>query len=119
MEGSILTEIKKLMGIGPEEDHFDIDLTIHINSALTSLTGIGVGPEQGYSISNADQNWIDFIPNADPSLLNIVKTYIYLKVKLIFDPPASSISVTSFTEAAAELLWRASVLVDPPRNVEE
>ena len=85
MEESILTSVKKMLG--PEEDyeHFDPDLIIHINSVLATLNQLGVGPDEGFSIEDKNAKWSDFI--TDERLLNLVPTYVYLKVRLLFDPP--------------------------------
>ena len=101
---SILTSIKKLLGITEEYEHFDTDLIIHINSAFMALTQIGVGPSEGFAIRDADAIWSDFIP--DPVKQQAVKTYVYLKVKLIFDPPLSSGAITAMNEQIKEYEWR-------------
>lgn len=106
---SILTSIKKLLGITEEYRHFDGDLILHINSVLAILTQLGVGPEKGYSITNEFDKWTDFLPN-DPRLAD-VKSYVYLKVKLLFDPPISSAVAESTRRLIDELEWRISVSV--------
>lgn len=109
---SILDSIKKLLGIDESYDVFDVDIMIHINSALMSLTQIGVGPESGFFITSSEETWSDFIG----SNINVeaVKTYIYLKVRLVFDPPAGSL-LDSIKEQIRELEWRLNVAVDPSR----
>ena len=82
---SILTSIKKSLGIGAEYTHFDDILVFHINSVFSILTQLGVGPSKGFSISDSSAAWDDYIPNGET--LQFVKTYMSLKVKLIFDPP--------------------------------
>lgn len=108
---SILTSIKKLLGITKEYDHFDGDIILHINSVLGTLTQLGVGPSTGFTISDDTAIWSDFIPE-DPRL-EMVKSYVYLKVKLLFDPPQSSSTAEALKNNAAELEWRISVTVDP------
>lgn len=108
---SILTSIKKLLGITEEYVQFDSDLIMHINSVLAILTQIGVGPVEGFSIEDKTTKWTDFI-QADLRIQN-VKSYVYLKVKLLFDPPLSSAVIESTNKLISELEWRISVSVDP------
>ena len=108
---SILTSVKKMLGITEEYEHFDPELIIHINSALSVLTQLGVGPEEGYSISGEEDEWTSFIGEG-VLLLEMVKTYVFLKVKLAFDPPASSAIKESYERQIAEYEWRINVAVD-------
>lgn len=101
---SILTSIKKLLGIAEEYTHFDEDLIMHINSVLTILTQMGVGPSTGYIITSKDDTWDEFIDNK--IYLEAVKTYIHLKVKLVFDPPLSSAVTEAMNKMITELEWR-------------
>lgn len=110
---SILTSIKKMLGIDEEYMHFDADIIIHINSVLMILTQLGVGPEEGFVIEDDTSTWVDFIPEANAAQLHAVKSYIYLKVKLIFDPPLSSAVIDSMNRQIAEFEWRLNVAVDP------
>lgn len=112
MTESILTSIKKLLGIEADYDHFDTDLIIHINSVFSILTQLGVGPTNGFSIAGDSEEWADFIIN-DPNSFSFVKSYIYLKVKLLFDPPASSAAMDSINRQISEFEWRLSVAADP------
>ena len=107
---SILTSIKKLLGITEEYEHFDADLIMHINSAFMILTQLGVGPEEGYSIDDKNDVWTDFIE--DETKLQLVKSYIYLKVKLMFDPPPSSAVLTSYEKMIQEYEWRLNVAAE-------
>ena len=93
---SILTSIKKLLGIAEEYTQFDTDIIIHINTVFMTLQQLGVGPEEGFSIIDSEAVWTDFMENS--ILLNSVKTYIYLKVKLLFDPPLSSSTIECFNK---------------------
>lgn len=111
MNDSILTTIKKLLGIAEDDTSFDTDVIININMALNVLLQLGVGPENGFSITGNTETWSDYID--DMSKLEMVKTYIYLKVKLIFDPPQSSRVIESIENQIKELEWRANVQVDP------
>lgn len=110
METSILTSIKKMLGIAEDYTEFDEDISTHINSVFLNLTQLGVGPEEGFMIEDDTAVWEDFID--DSIQLQAVKTYMYLKVKLLFDPPLSSSVTESFTRMIAELEWRLNVAVD-------
>lgn len=107
---SILTSIKKLLGPAEEYDHFDTDIIIHINSALSYLTQLGVGPTKGFSIQDANDTWDEFI--GEDSRLNQVKTYIYLRVKLVFDPPSNSAVIKSMEEEIEKLEWLINVAAE-------
>ena len=110
METSILTSIKKMLGVAEDYTEFDEDIMTHINSVFLNLTQLGVGPEEGFMIEDDTAVWEDFID--DSIKLQAVKTYMYLKVKLLFDPPLSSSVTESFTRMIAELEWRLNVAVD-------
>ena len=107
---SILTSIKKLLGITEEYDQFDPDIIMHINSVFMILTQLGVGPAEGFSIEDDTAVWTDFIQ--DVKKLESVKTYIYLKVKLLFDPPLSSAVIESMNRLINELEWRLNVAAE-------
>ncbi len=108
---SILTSIKKLLGITEEYDHFDPDIIMHINSAFSVLTQLGVGPASGFSISDKTAVWSDFVDT--DSRLEMLKSYMYLKVKLLFDPPLGTASIEAINRQISELEWRINVTVDP------
>lgn len=108
---SILTSIKKLLGITEEYEHFDTDIVMYINSAFSVLTQLGVGPKNGFRIEDESSDWSEFL-NDDPRL-ELVKTYVYLKVKLAFDPPLSSAVIEAINRQISELEWRINVAVDP------
>ena len=112
---SILTSIKKLLGITEEYENFDQDIIMHINSAFMILNQLGVGPKSGFSISDKSSTWDEFIPES--SNLEAVKTYVHLKVKLMFDPPLSSTVIEAIKSQINELEWRLNVSVDPPIDV--
>lgn len=107
---SILNSVKKMLGIVEEYTHFDTDIIIHINSVFMILTQLGVGPINGFAITGEYDMWTDFVP--DESRLDAIKTYVYLKVKLIFDPPASSAVTEAINRTISELEWRLNVQVD-------
>lgn len=100
---SILTSIKKMLGIAEDYNHFDDDLILHINSVFLILNQIGVGPEEGFTISGESDKWEDFTAS---NKLEHIKTYMYLKVKLIFDPPLSSAVMEAHNRIISELEWR-------------
>ena len=108
---SILTSVKKAMGIAPEYTHFDPDIIMHINSVFLTLEQLGVGPKEGFAIEDEQDEWSDFI--GDNKLLNAVKSWTYLKVRLLFDPPQSSAAVESINRMIKEFEWRINVTVDP------
>lgn len=107
MEQSILKSTKKILGIDASYTAFDLDILTHINSAFAALEQIGVGPEDGFAIVDDTSVWTAFI-GSDPKK-NMVKTYIFLKVKQYFDPPQTSYLVTAQKEQIAEFEWRLSI----------
>lgn len=109
---SILTSIKKMLGITEEYEHFDQDIIMHINAVFMILNQLGVGPSEGFSIHDKHAIWSDFV--SDMNKIEAVKSYMYLKVKLLFDPPLSSSVVESIKNQINELEWRLNIAVDPP-----
>lgn len=109
---SILTSIKKLLGIAEEYEHFDNDIIMHINSVFMILTQLGVGPSKGFVITDSSASWDDFLPEGGEKL-QAVKTYMYMKVRLMFDPPNSSAVMESMNRMVSEFEWRLNVAVDP------
>lgn len=107
---SILTSIKKLLGIAEEYTHFDQDLIMHINSVFMVLTQLGVGPAEGFIIEDKTTDWTEYIE--DPIQLQAVKSYMHLKVKLLFDPPLSSSVIESMNRMISEFEWRLNVAAD-------
>lgn len=107
---SILDSVKKNLGIPEEYTVFDPDIIMHINSAFFVLSQLGVGPEKGFSISSKYYTWDLYITNDEN--LEAVKTYVYLKVRITFDPPSSSFVLTSMENQIKELEWRLNVAVD-------
>jgi hypothetical protein len=107
METSILTSTKKNLGIPEDYTVFDLDVITHINSAFSTLTQLGVGPPEGFMIEDASAVWTDFI--VDDFQYNSVKTYIYLRVRQLFDPPTTSYLISAFKEQIKELEWRLNV----------
>lgn len=107
MNDSILTSIKKLLGITEEYTQFDIDIIMHINSVFMILHQLGVGPEEGFSILDKNDTWDDYIDEG--SNLEAVKTYMALKVRLLFDPPLSSAVMECMKQMISEYEWRLNV----------
>ncbi len=111
MSESILTSIKKLLGIEEDYEHFDADILMHINTVLAILTQMGVGPTDGFAISDKSATWTEFLGEKVNQLVG-VRTYVYMKVRLMFDPPTSSAATESMTKLANELEWRLHVIGD-------
>lgn len=111
MPESILESTKKLLGIGPGDTAFDTDITIFINSAFSTLHQLGVGPALGFAITDKSDNWETF--TLSNPILNSVKSYVYMKVKLAFDPPATSFAIDAVKEQIKEAEWRLMVVADP------
>lgn len=107
---SILVSIKKMLGISEDVKIFDADIIIHINSVFMILNQLGVGPSKGFSITDETSTWSEFIPNE--SSIEAVKSYVYLKVRLLFDPPTSSAAIESYNKMIAEFEWRINVMVE-------
>lgn len=111
MDSSILTSIKKLLGIAEEDASFDQDIIMHINTVFAILAQLGVGPEGGFSIEDDSAVWGNYLGNA--TNLELVKSYIYMKVRSMFDPPTSSILAEAMNKNISELEWRINATVDP------
>lgn len=114
MQESILYTIKKMLGLDPDYSAFDVDIIIHINSVIMILRQLGVGPQDGYSITGPDEQWSDYLGD-QASLLESVKSYIYLKVRSVFDPPSNSYVQDAIQKQISEYEWRLNVEVDPGR----
>ena len=104
---SVLTSIKKLLGIAEEYTQFDNDIIMYINGVFMNLNQLGVGPQQPASIEGKDDTWL--IALGDISNLEAVKTYVYLKVRILFDPPASSAVIDAMNRQADEIEWRLTL----------
>lgn len=107
MEQSILISTKKVLGIASDYTAFDLDIITHINAAFSTLTQLGVGPAEGFMIEDDDAEWSDYIEN--DVQLNVVKSYIFLKTRQLFDPPSTSYLITAMEEQIQELEWRLNV----------
>ena len=111
MVASILDTIKQMLGIAVEDDNFDNELIVHINSAISVLTQLGVGPVEGYRIEDATQEWPDLL--ADRKDIDNVKSAVYCRVRLAFDPPQNTFLVEALNKQRDEAEWRIEVAVDP------
>ncbi len=109
-DGSILNTIKKLLNISYDDKNFDTDIIIQINSVFTILRQLGLGSSEGFRITGEDEEWNDFID--DDSMLDAIKTYVYLKTKLAFDPPLNASLLEAFERQIKELEWRLNVSVE-------
>jgi hypothetical protein len=104
---SILTSVKKMLGIDESYTHFDVDIIMHINSTFMILNQLGVGPEKCFTITGSYETWGDFIPEGQN--IEAVKTYVGQKVRYIFDPPQGSAHLEALKNSIAELEWRLNV----------
>jgi hypothetical protein len=126
METSILKSTKKILGIGLDDDSFDLDIVTHINSAFSTLHQLGIGPVDGFVIEDEDAEWADFGVTKIP-ILSQLKTCVYLQVKMLFDPPGTSYLIDSLNKQLGEQQWRLSVMreetgwidPDPPGQDDE
>ena len=104
MEQSILTSTKKILGIAEDYTVFDLDIITHINTAFSTLTQLGVGPPEGFMIDDSSAVWTDFI--VDDLQYNSVKSYVFLKVRQLFDPPSTSYLISAVDKQIQEFEWR-------------
>lgn len=104
MNDSILNSIKKLLGIDNQYEHFDQDIILAINTELNVLNQLGVGPEEGFKIEDSDSKWSDFV--GDRKDLEMIKTAVHMRTKLLFDPPQNSFLVDILNKQLAEIEWR-------------
>ena len=113
---SILTSVKKMLGIPEVYEQFDADLIMHINSVFFILYELGVGPTTPFTIEDKTQTWDEFIDNSKS--IELVKSYMYLKVRVLFDPPTIGSVMESANKQIAEFEWRLNVAVDPEDTFE-
>lgn len=116
MDGSILNSIKKLIGLQVSDTSFDTDLIIHINTVFGILNQLGCGPETNFKIVDSTAKWSDFI--GEETDLDIVMSYMYMRVRKMFDPPTTGSIATAIDETIKELEWRISVIVDSRKAIE-
>lgn len=106
MNESILTSVKKTLGLDEGYTAFDPDIVLYINSILSDLHQIGIGPPQGFQITGKDEEWVQFL--SSDLTVNNVKTYVGLRARLLFDPPETSYAIASFKEQIQQAEWRIS-----------
>lgn len=107
---SILESIKKMLGIGENYEHFDAEIIMHINSVFMILTQLGLGPETGFRITDREDTWDLFLE--DRIDLEAIKSYIFMKVRLMFDPPQMGYLVDSLVKQCTEFEWRLNVQIE-------
>lgn len=119
-DDSILTSVKKVLGIPSYYDHFDRDILLHLNTVMSILNQLGVGPEKGFIVEDDSTTWSDlFDGDIDTNKMMYVKSYVCLRVRLLFDPPTSSGAIDAMERQMRELEWRITVTRDPRDNSEE
>jgi hypothetical protein len=118
MSDSILQSVKKALGPDADDKFFDPDILMHINSVMAILQQLGVGPEEGFYVEDENATWGDFL-GEDSKHLNMVKSYVAAKVRLLFDSPVSSAVLESLTKLCSEFEWRANVAAENKKLEEE
>jgi len=110
MEDSILKSTKKVLGLDEGYTHFDLDVLTHINTAFYTLHQMGIGPDEGFHVDDETATWSSYtlMAGSEPSIAG-VRTYIYLKVRMLFDPPQTSFLIASMEKQIAEHEWRLNV----------
>lgn len=106
MMSSILNTTKKILGIDFSYRAFDTDIVTHINATFATLNQLGVGPVEGITILGPDEDWEDY--DIPANQLGLIKSYVYLKVRMYFDPPTTSFLLTAMENQLKELEWRIS-----------
>lgn len=114
MNDSILESIKKLFPLADGDTSFDHDFVVFINSAFNNLHLLGIGPTTPFTITGSNETWSEFM--VDKYQLEMVKEYVYIKVKLVYDPPANSFTVSNLQDRAKELEWKFTVYYDEMRR---
>lgn len=109
METSILTSTKKVLGLAADYTAFDEDVMIHINSAFSTLTQLGIGPSTGFMIEDSSNDWSEFVDMESDPQFNSVKSYVFLKTKMLFDPPQTSFVIDALNKQIEEMEWRLNV----------
>lgn len=107
MPTSILQSIKKTLGVPEEYEVFDQDILLHINSVFAILEQTGVGPTGGFLVDDAEQTWEEYI--AVPGKFNMVRSYVALRVRMLFDPPSTSFHLSAINDQIREFEWRLNV----------
>ena len=114
---SILNSIKKLLGIAEEDNSFDVDIMMHINSVFVTLSQLGIGPRNGFAITDEFTTWDEYFGEGKKN--EMVKTYVYRKVQLVFDTPSNSAVLGAMERSINELEWRLNVEAETPSMTTE
>lgn len=117
IEESILLTTKKVLGLEPDHRSFDQDIVVFINAALLQLRQLGVGPKGGFSVKGENETWQDLL--GEETDLEATQSYIYTRVRLLFDPPTTSFALDALNKVAEELGWRLFVQADPFNESED
>ena len=107
MTQSILDSTKKMLGLATDYTAFDLDVITHINSVFSVLTQLGIGPERGFSIEDSSTTWDEYL--GGNKLLHTIKSYVYLRVRILFDPPSAGYVLTAIENQIKELEWRINM----------
>lgn len=111
-DGIIFDEIKKTLNLDKNDDSFDVDVKLHVNSVFSTLQQLGVGPKDGFMLEDGKETWVDFLGTGNVNGLNAVKSYLVLRTRLLFDPPATSFTQDSFQRQIDQLEWRLNVFAE-------
>lgn len=107
MTQSILDSTKKMLGLATDYTVFDLDVITHINTVFSVLTQLGIGPERGFSIEDSSTTWDEYLDGN--KLLSTIKSYVYLRVRILFDPPSAGYVLTAIENQIKELEWRINM----------
>lgn len=115
MNDSILRTVKKVLNLDPDYTAFDADVIMHINMALMVLRQVGIGPPNGFVVTDETQTWTEFL-GSSVSRLDATKSFVYLKVRLVFDPPEAGYAISAMERQIDELLWRLNTSEEEVRH---
>jgi hypothetical protein len=115
VEESILISTKKVLGVSEEYAEFDLDILTHINAAFGVLNQLGLGPDEGFYVEDENSLWEDYITKS--SALSMIRTYVFLKVRFLFDPPTTSFLISAFEEQIKQHEWRINVFRESEMEV--
>lgn len=116
MHDSILQTIKKMLGLDETYIPFDQDIIVLINAVFMTLHQLGIGPEEGFVIKDYRARWSDFITNENQIQLHAVQEYVYMKVRMVFDPPGNSFVMDALKQQCQELEWRMNVQAESVKD---
>ena len=115
MVDSIFGSVKKVVGLLGDDGSFDEDILLHINTVVSTLRQLGLSIPSDFYVRDDVQTWQNLLGEFRD--LDLVKSYMAMKVRLMFDPPSSSFGLASMTEMVKELEWRINILTDQPYSV--